>query len=60
MASKKEALLIKAIKDETELFTSEDILTVAGIDSKEIEKLLNMVSNNIDEIIGNFLEDKLK
>ncbi len=60
MADKREKLLIKAIRDEAELFTSEDILTVAGIDSKEVKELLNKVSNNIDEIIGDFLEDKLK
>jgi len=60
MASKREALLIKAIKDETELFTSEDILTVAGIDSEEVEKLLDKVSNNTDEIISVFLKEKIK
>lgn len=59
MANRREALLIKAIKDETELFTSEDILTAAGIDVREVNKLLNMVSNNTDEIISVFLKDRL-
>ncbi len=60
MGNKRETLLIKAIRDEAELFTSEDILTVAGIDSKEVEELLKKVSNNTDEIISVFLKGKIK
>ena len=60
MADKREKLLIKAIRDEAELFTSEDILTVAGIDSKEVEELLKKVSNNTEEIISVFLKGKIK
>lgn len=60
MASKRETLLIKAIKDEMELFTSEDILIVAGIDNKEINELHNRVSDNTDEIIESFLKSKLR
>lgn len=59
MATKREALLAEAIRDETALFTSEDILTAAGIDVREVNKLLNMVSNNTDEIISVFLKDRL-
>lgn len=60
MGNKRETLLIKAIRDEAELFTSEDILTVAGIDSKEVEELLKKVSNNTEEIISVFLKGKIK
>ena len=60
MVNRRETLLIKAIRDEAELFTSEDILTVAGIDSKEVEELLKKVSNNTDEIISVFLKGKIK
>ena len=58
MAGKREALLTAAIKDNTAMFTSEDILTVAGIDNKEVSELLDKVSNNTDEIIGEFLRKK--
>ena len=60
MVNRRETLLIKAIRDEAELFTSEDILTVAGIDSKEVEELLKKVSNNTEEIISVFLKGKIK
>ena len=59
MAGKREALLAEAIKDSTALFTSEDILTVAGIDIKEVRKLLDKVSDNTDEIIRDFLKKKM-
>ncbi len=56
MATKRETLLIEAIKNNTAIFTSEDILTVAGINGKEVTELLNKVSNNTDEIINKFLK----
>lgn len=59
MAGKREALLAEAIKDSTAIFTSEDILTVAGIDIKEVRKLLDKVSDNTDEIIRDFLKKKM-
>ncbi len=58
MAGKREALLAEAIKDNTAMFTSEDILTVAGIDEKEVVELLDKVSNNTNEIINSFLKNK--
>ena len=58
MAGKREALLAEAIKDNTAMFTSEDILTAGGIDIKEVRQLLDKVSNNTDEIIREFLKGK--
>ncbi len=58
MADKREVLLAEAIKDSTAIFTSEDILTVAGIDEKEVVELLDKVSNNTNEIISSFLKSK--
>ena len=58
MADKRKALLAEAIRNEVAIFTSEDILTVAGIDIKEVRKLLDKVSDNTDEIIGEFLKGK--
>lgn len=60
MAGKREALLAEAIRNETALFTSEDILTVAGIDIKEVKKLHSEVSSNTDEIIDSFLKGRLE
>lgn len=60
MADKREALLAEAIRNETALFTSEDILTVAGIDIKEVKKLHSEVSSNTDEIIDRFLKGRLE
>lgn len=60
MADKREALLAEAIRNETALFTSEDILTVAGIDIKEVKKLHSEVSSNTDEIIDSFLKGRLE
>lgn len=60
MADKREALLAEAIKDSTAIFTSEDILTVAGIDGGEVTELIGRVSSNTDEIIGEFLRKKSK
>lgn len=60
MAGKREALLAEAIRNETALFTSEDILTVAGIDIKEVKKLHSEVSSNTDEIIDRFLKGRLE
>ena len=59
MADKREALLAEAIKNEVAMFTSEDILTVAGIDKIEVTKVIDKVSNNRDEIIKDFLKDKI-
>ncbi len=58
MADKREVLLAEAIKDSTAIFTSEDILTVAGIDEKEVVELLDKVSDNTNEIISSFLKSK--
>ncbi len=58
MAGKREALLAEAIKDNTAMFTSEDILTAGGINIKEVSELLNKVSSNTDEIIREFLKGK--
>lgn len=59
MAGKREALLMEAIKDNTAIFTSKDILTVAGIDGGEVTELIGRVSSNTDEIINSFLKDRL-
>ena len=59
MADKREALLAEAIKNEVAMFTSEDILSVAGIDNIEVTKVIDKVSNNRDEIIKDFLKDKI-
>lgn len=59
MAGKREALLAEAIKDSTAIFTSDDILTVAGIDGGEVTELIGRVSSNTDEIINSFLKDRL-
>ena len=59
MADKREALLAEAIKNEVAMFTSEDILTVAGIDKIEVTKVIDKVSNNRDEIIKDFLKDRI-
>ncbi len=60
MADKRKALLAEAIRNEVAIFTSEDILTVAGIDIKEVRKLLDKVNDNTDEIIGEFLKKKMQ
>lgn len=60
MAGKREALLAEAIKDSTAIFTSDDILTVAGIDGGEVAEIISRVSSNTDEIIGEFLRKKSK
>jgi len=58
MAGKREALLAEAIKDRTAIFTSEDILTAAGLSSQEVTELLGMVSSNTTGIIEEFLKKK--
>ena len=58
MAGKREALLAEAIKDNTAMFTSEDILTAAGIDKQKATELLDKVNNNMTDIIGEFLREK--
>ena len=58
MAGKRETLLMEAIKDNTAIFTAEDILTVAGINEEEVTELLNDVSGKTDEIINSFLKSK--
>ncbi len=60
MADKRKALLAEAIRNEVAIFTSEDILTVAGIDSKEVSELIAKVSSDRENVIGEFLKSKLK
>ena len=60
MADKRKALLAEAIRNEVAIFTSEDILTVAGIDSKEVSELIDKVSSDRKNVIGKFLKSKLK
>ncbi len=59
MTGKREALLAEAIRNEIAIFTSEDILTVAGIDIREVSELLDRVSSDRENVISEFLKNKL-
>ena len=58
MADKREALLAEAIRNEVAIFTSDDILTAAGIDKQKAAELINKVDNATEEVIGEFLRKK--
>lgn len=54
----RENLIATAIRDETAIFTSTDILVAVGIDLKEVHDIHKQVDNNIDELVKEILKNK--
>lgn len=54
----KETLIAIAIKDSTAVFTSDDVLMVAGITSADVNKIRNTADINFDKYINDFLKSK--
>lgn len=54
----KETLIAIAIKDSTAVFTSDDILIVAGITSSDVSKIRDIAESNFDNYINDFLKSK--
>ena len=58
MTEKREALIARAIKDDTAMFTSGDILTAAGLSEQEQTELINAIEFNTIDVIEKFLRKK--
>lgn len=54
----KERLIAIAIKDSTAVFTSDDILIVAGITSSDVNKIRTTADINFDKYVNDFLKSK--
>ncbi len=58
MSDNRETIIAKAIKDDTAMFTSKDILTAAGLSETEQRELISSIENNTVDVIEKFLRKK--